>query len=74
MAKKTDMEKRLEAKAKMIPKEGFNLVGFDDFEEPGDELHLAARFDTHEEADAAMKKRMKDDPSQRFFIYGPDDH
>lgn len=73
MAEKTDMQKRLELKARMIPKEGFNLVGFDDFEEPGLELHLVARFDTREEAEESMKKRQEKYPDQKFFIYGPDD-
>ena len=73
MAKKTDMEKRLELKAKMIPREGFNLVGFDDFEEPGLELHLVAHFDTREEAEESMRRRQEKHADQKFFIYGSDD-
>lgn len=73
MAEKTAMEKRLEAKARMIPEKGFNLVGFDDYEEPGLELHLVANFDTRKEAKESMRQRKKKDPALQFFIYGPDD-
>jgi hypothetical protein len=61
----------LAEKARFIPESGFNLVGFDWFELPGEKLYLIDHFDTRAEAEAALAKRGggHDDT----FIYGPDD-
>ena len=70
-------DKMLADKARFIPKSGFNLVGLDDFEEPGAQLILLAHYSTREKAEAGAAATAKDfshgDP-MRTFIYGPDDH
>ena len=40
-----------------VPKSGFNLVGMDAFEMPGEELYLIAHFATREEAMFRMSSR-----------------
>ena len=63
-------EKMERHKREFIPTTGFNLVGLDDFELPGEELYLIAHYATREEAEAAMKRQPVSDG---MFIYGPDD-
>lgn len=62
----------LEHKNKFVPKEGFNLVGVDDFEEPGEELYLVGHFDSREEAEAFKAKRLKADPNEVLHVYDPE--
>lgn len=66
-----DFEKIFKAKAEMTPEpgEGFNLVGIDEYEEPGDELYLIGNYPTRKQAEAAQKKRSSD---ERTVIYGED--
>lgn len=63
----------LAQKEAMTPKEGFNLVGLDDYEEPGDQLFLIAHYDTRAEAVAAEKDHNRRNKDVRTFIYGPAD-
>lgn len=64
---------RLKAKARMIPKKGFNLVGVDDYErEPGDELYLIAHYPSEDAAVRAQKARKRAHPDEKTYIYGPD--
>jgi hypothetical protein len=54
--KKHYIELMVEDMERHFPKTGFNLVGIDDFNEPGEQLYLIAHFDTYEEALKAQKK------------------
>ena len=64
------VDRILTEKRELTPKAGFNLVGLDDYELPGECLYLIAHYATRKEAEAAMKRRPVSD---RMFIYGPDD-
>lgn len=50
-------DKLFEAKDKMTPKTGYNLVGIDYSKDIGDELYLISHHDTFEQAVAAKKSR-----------------
>jgi len=67
----SDLDKRLAAKDEFTPDSGFNLVGMDDFEDPGDELYLVGNFPSKNAAELARDVRLKDDPNEKLFIYGP---
>jgi hypothetical protein len=62
------IKKMVEAKAKAVPKTGFNVVGVDSFSRPGEELYIVGHYDTLEEAEAELKVRLaeSDDP---HYIY-----
>ncbi len=64
---------RLAAKAGMTPATGYNLVGVDDFEDPGDELYLISSHDTRTEAEAALRLRKAADSEEVVHIYGSRD-
>lgn len=59
----------LEAMAAMTPKKGYNLVGVDTFELPGEELFFVAHFDTWEEAEAERKRR--GGGAEPYYVYPP---
>lgn len=61
----------LAQKRELTPKEGFNLVGLDDYEEPGDQLFLIGHYKTKSEALAAEKDHNRRNKDVRTFIYGP---
>ena len=61
----------LDEKARFIPKAGFNLVGADRFDPPGECLYLISHHDTREDAERAMAAYPRGMDS--VFIYGPDD-
>ena len=63
----------LAQKKQMTPKEGFNLVGLDDYEEPGDQLFLIGHYDTNEEAVKAEKDHNRRNKDVRTFVYGAAD-
>lgn len=67
---KEHLKKRLAAKKEFTPKKGFNLVGVDDFEEPGDELYLISHHATRGEAEQAKKNRKTANPDETLHIYG----
>ena len=67
------ISKMLQDKKRMLPKAGFNLVGVDDYEDPGEQLYLIGNYASRPEAEAEMKKRQKAGNSDKMFIYGPDD-
>jgi len=58
-----------EARNKMRPREGFNLVGLDDFEDFGDELYFIANYPTLEKAVEARDRRLARNPSEDLIIY-----
>jgi len=67
-----DFQKRLRAKRDMTPKpgQGYNLVGVDDFEDPGDELYLIDHFPTRARADAARLDRKRRKSDETLYVYG----
>lgn len=66
------MDKAFEAMKKMTPKKGYNVVGVDDYELPGEELFLVGNYATEEEANAACEAEKKDNPGTEYYVYGPD--
>jgi hypothetical protein len=62
-------------KARWIPKEGegFNVVGVDDHELPGEQLYLISNHPERAAAEAALAKFKSDYPGEVGFVYGPDD-
>jgi hypothetical protein len=67
------MQAMLAQKKAMTPKKGFNLVGLDDFEEPGEQLFLIGHYESKAEAEKADKEHNSRNKDVRTFIYGPDE-
>lgn len=58
------------------PGGGYNVVGVDTFDEPGEALFLVDNFPTREEAEAAKadKERELEERGEccvRYYVYGP---
>jgi len=66
------IEKMMAAKRALMPKEGYNLVGVDDYEEPGEDLYLIGNYASAEDAEAAKLAKENDGCSDKMFIYGPE--
>jgi hypothetical protein len=49
----------------------FNVVGVDEYEEPGEELYLVGNFPTKKAAERKLIQKQKEIPGQRFYIYPP---
>jgi hypothetical protein len=64
------MKAQLAALAKMTPRKGCNLVGFDEIEEPGHELYLIQHFPTRERAEDGQRRRASSNPNEVTYIYG----
>ena len=74
MPSESVIDKMLAAKRAMIPRKGYNLVGLDDYEKPGEELYLIAHFATRRAAEKEKAARERENPDgDRMFIYGPKD-
>ena len=56
-----------EQKIKLTPENGFNLVGIDYFEEPGNQLYLVEHFEMYQDALNAKKDRKNQD--EYFVLY-----
>lgn len=56
----------------MTPKKGFNCVGVDKFEVPGEALYLVSHHGSRAEALSAAKKMKRENPADDFYVYGPD--
>ena len=54
-----------EEKRKLTPETGFNLVGIDYFENPGNQLYIVEHFDMYQDALTAKKDRKMQD---EYFI------
>ena len=54
-------------KIKMTPETGFNLVGIDYFENPGNQLYIVEHFDMYQDALTAKKYRKIQD--EYFILY-----
>lgn len=59
----------LAQKKEMTPKTGFNLVGVDDYEKPGEQLFIISSHKTESEAKSAQTKYAKKEPEVQTFIY-----
>ena len=53
-------------KIKMTPETGFNLVGIDYFENPGNQLYIVEHFDMYQDALTAKKDRKIQDESVSY--------
>jgi hypothetical protein len=53
------------------PASGYNLVGLDDFEWPGEQLYPLGHFETRAEAEAAQAEKFAEAPDVVTYIYGP---
>jgi hypothetical protein len=53
------------------PSSGYNLVGIDLYEPPGDCAYVVGHFATREAAEAALRSRTAADPDERLHVYGP---
>jgi len=62
----------IENKKKMIPERGFNVVGADTFEDPGEQLYVISHHGTEDEAKAALAAWKKQHPRESAYVYGPD--
>jgi hypothetical protein len=67
----TFLDKRLAAIAEFTPTSGYNVVGVDDYELPGDELYLVAHVDTMAEAQTIVEQRHARNPEEILNIYAP---
>ena len=56
-----------EQKIKLTPETGFNLVGIDYFEEPGNQLYLVEHFEMYQDALNAKKDRKNQE--EYFVLY-----
>lgn len=66
------LKKSMVEKAKFIPKAGFNVVGVDGFELPGEQLYLVGHFDDEPAAVARAAKFQKENPGETAYVYGVD--
>ncbi len=69
---KSDFKKRLDHRAAMVPESGYNLVSFDEYEDPGYELTVLRHFDNKDEAMAALKEeRDSEKYGGVYYLYAP---
>jgi len=54
-----------------MPGKGYNVVGVDEHNDPGEELYLVGNFPTEEEAKKRLAAKKKEILGQRFYIYPP---
>ena len=62
-------EAGLEDRERHTPKEGYDLVGIDDFEPIGEQLYFISHHKTREEAEKALKQRQMENPEEDLVIY-----
>lgn len=67
-----EFEMRLRQMETMTPKKGFNLVGVDTFEDPGNELYFIGHFSTRAAAEREKKNRLKKNPHEVVHVYEPE--
>lgn len=60
---------RLEAIEEVTPATGFNLVGVDEYEPPGEELFMIAHYEDKDVALAALRQTKAADPSGVYYLY-----
>lgn len=68
------LEAMLKDKAGWIPKtgEGFNVVGVDTHELPGEQMYLIGNYAEQAAADTALAKFKAGNPDEPAYVYGPD--
>lgn len=66
---KNALQRILDDKDRFTPRSGFNVVGRDDFEEPGEMLYLVASCATRPEAEAIVAARHVTAPDEVLYIY-----
>lgn len=59
----------LAEKEKFTPASGANLVGVDDYEDPGECLYLVGHFATVEAAEQEKANRLAKDPEEKLYVY-----
>lgn len=62
-----DADDYKEEKARLTPRDGFDLVGIDFFAGPGGRLYTIQHFETYQDALAAKKRRKN--PEEYFVLY-----
>lgn len=62
-------EAGLEDRRRHTPKEGYDLVGMDDYEPIGEQLYFISHHKTAKEAIEAFKKRKEKNPNEYLVIY-----
>lgn len=65
------LEEMRKDKGSVTPKTGYNVVGVDDFEPPGDQLYIIGHYESREEAEAALA-RWKESHEDPAYVYGPE--
>lgn len=65
------LDKMKAEKKRWIPKTGYNVVGVDDFELPGEKLYLISHHGTEAEANRALAVFQKQNPEEAAYVYGP---
>ena len=66
----TNFEKRLAAIDRLTPREGFNVVAVDDYEEAGDDLYLVGQYKTKEDAESHAANHTKE-TGEKAYVYEP---
>ena len=59
----------LKDREKFIPKTGFNVVGVDEFEDPGEQLYLIGHAPTQGKAKRILAKFQRANPHDKAYIY-----
>lgn len=70
MAEGNMLDKILEAKKRVTPEQGFNVVGIDTYEMPGEEPFVIGHYDTVEEANAMVTAYKQSYPDTPVYVYG----
>ena len=60
-------DKFQDEKVKLTPEAGLDLIGIDDFAEPGNQLYLVEHFEMYQDALNAKKDRKN--PEEYFILY-----
>jgi hypothetical protein len=61
--------KVLKAKKAVTPGKGFNVVGVDRFEKPGDELFVVSHHPTRPEAEKALADWKRKNPGSKGHVF-----
>ena len=66
------MDKMLANREACVPETGFNLVLFDDYEPPGEQLMVVSKHESEEDANKAKAEFEAANKGTAAYIYGPD--
>jgi len=65
-------KKALEAKRKLTPESGYNVVGVEEYGDEDDQgLYLVGHFEDEAAATAEKARRESVNPDSRYYVYGP---